>query len=200
MTEKEKMLAGKSYFSGGEELTEERQRAKRLTYRFNNLHPDALKEKEAILRELFGTVGENLWLEEPLHCDYGYNVHVGNNFYGNYNLVILDCAEVNIGNNVFIAPNVSIFAAGHPLHHEARDAMQEYAAPVTIGNSVWIGGGVIINPGVTIGSRVVIGSGSVVTKDIPDNCIAAGNPCRVIREITEEDSLYYFKKKTYDKE
>lgn len=137
--------------------------------------------------------------EPPFRCDYGYNIEIGENFYSNYNCTILDCAKVTIGNNVLFAPNVSLFTAGHPIDATLRAQEYEYAFPITIGNDVWIGGNTVINPGVTIGSNVVIGSGSVITKDIPSNCIAAGNPCRVIRDITEEDKQYYYKKLKFDR-
>lgn len=133
----------------------------------------------------------------PFHCDYGKNIEVGENFFANYNCIILDVAKVTIGKNVMFAPNVSIYTAGHPIHPDSRNSGYEYGIPVTIGDNVWIGGSVVINPGVTIGNNVVIGSGSVVTKDIPDNVIAVGNPCRVIREITEEDRKYYYKDRTF---
>ena len=139
-----------------------------------------------------------MFIEQPFRCDYGKNIEVGNNFFANYNCVILDVAKVTIGENVMFAPNVSIYTAGHPIHPESRNSGYEYGIPVTIGNNVWVGGNVVITPGVTIGNNVVIGAGSVVTKDIPDNVIAVGNPCRVIREITEEDRKYYYKDKEFD--
>ena len=194
MTEKEKMINGKPYFSFGEELFEERQYAKDLVFEFNNLPPREVEKRNEILKKLLGKTKENFFFEPPFRCDYGYNIEIGENFYSNYNLVILDCAPVKIGDNVMLAPNVSIFTAGHPIDKDVRNSGLEYAIPITIGNDVWVGGNVVINPGVNIGNNVVIGSGSVVTKDIPDNVIAAGNPCKVIREITEEDKKYYFKK------
>lgn len=193
MTEKEKMINGKPYFSFGKELFEERQYAKDLVFEFNNLPPRKVEKRNEILKKLLGKTKENFFFEPPFRCDYGYNIEIGENFYSNYNLVILDCAPVKIGDNVMLAPNVSIFTAGHPIDKEIRNSGLEYAIPVTIGNDVWVGGNVVINPGVNIGNNVVIGSGSVVTKDIPDNVIAAGNPCKVIRKITKEDKKYYFK-------
>ncbi|MGG7185842.1 sugar O-acetyltransferase, partial [Clostridium butyricum] len=129
---------------------------------------------------------------------YGSNIEVGENFYSNYNYIMLDVGKITIGKNVMFAPNVSIYTAGHPIHPQSRNSGYEYGIPVTIGDNVWVGGSVVINPGVTIGNNVVIGSGSVVTKDIPDNVIAVGNPCRVIREITEEDRKYYYKNNEFD--
>lgn len=163
-----------------------------------NYECDSKEERELVVRELFGGVGKNLMNVTPLfYCDYGYNIYVGDNFYSNYNLTILDCAKVTIGNNVFIAPNVGIYAVGHPIDCVMRRCGYEYCAPVTIGNDVWIGGHVVINPGVTIGDNVVIGSGSVVTHDIESGVVAAGNPCRVLRKIDERDKLYYFKDKKF---
>lgn len=193
MTEKEKMLAGKPYLAFGEELLNERQHAKVLNYELNQLHPLDLEKRQDILKQLLGKTGETFYVEPPFRCDYGYNIEIGENFYSNYNCTILDCAKVTIGNNVMFAPNVSLFTAGHPIHSEPRNEGIEYAFPITIGDNVWIGGNVVVNPGVSIGENCVIGSGSVVTKDIPANSIAVGNPCRVIKEITDEDKAYYFK-------
>ena len=139
-------------------------------------------------------------MEPPIHFDYGKNTEVGENFFANFNTVILDVAKVTIGNNVMFAPNVSIYTAGHPVHPDSRNSGYEYGIPVTIGDNVWIGGSSTVLPGVTIGNNVVIGAGSVVTKDVPDNVIAAGNPCRVIRTITEEDRRFYFKDREFDVE
>ncbi|MHC1684287.1 MAG: sugar O-acetyltransferase [Clostridiaceae bacterium] len=194
MTEKEKMLEGKLYLSFGDELLNERQYAKELVFDFNGLRPTEIEKRNEIIKKLFGKTGENFFIEPPFRCDYGYNISIGENFYSNYNCVILDCAKVSIGDNVFFAPNVGLFTAGHPIDVELRNTGAEYAFPITIGNNVWFGGGVVVNPGVTIGDNVVIGSGSVVTKDIPSNVVAAGNPCKVIREINDEDKIYYFKK------
>lgn len=194
LTEKQKMLAGKAYQAGDATLTEERLKARDLVFEFNQLPPRQIEQRKEILKNLFGKTGNSFYVEPPFRCDYGYNIEVGENFYANFNLVILDCAKVSIGNSVFIAPNVAIYTAGHPIHSHLRDQEHEWAQPITIGDSVWIGGNVVINAGVTIGSNVVIGSGSVVTKDIPDNVLAAGNPCKIIRQITDEDKDYYYKK------
>jgi len=198
LSEKEKMLSGKPYKAYAKELADERLRARKLVHQYNSLNPDETEKQENILTELLGSRGEHLEIEAPFHCDYGYNIHLGEKFYGNFNLVILDCAEVHIGNNALIGPDVGIYTAGHPVHHELRNQDYEFAFPVNIGNSVWIGGHVVINPGVNIGDRVVIGSGSVVTRDIPSGVIAMGNPCRVMRKITEEDRNYYFKNLKFD--
>jgi acetyltransferase-like isoleucine patch superfamily enzyme len=185
MTEKEKMLAGEYYFSSDKELTKERTLAREQIYIFNHSKPDAIKERQRILRSLFGQTDGGVLVEPPFHCDYGYNIHVGKQFYANFNLVILDCAKVIIGDNVFFGPNVSLFTATHPLDAKRRNKGLEQALPITIGNNVWIGGNVVINPGVTIGDNAVIGSGSVVTKSIPAHSLAVGNPCRVIRSLTD---------------
>ncbi|WP_409440492.1 sugar O-acetyltransferase [Pseudomonas sp.] len=139
------------------------------------------------MKTLLGKTGEHVLIEALFHCDYGYNIELGENFYSNVNLVILDCAKVSIGRNVFIAPNVGLYTAGHPLDAERRNQGLEYAHPITIGDNVWIGGGVTVLPGVTIGEGAVIGAGSVVTKDIPAHVVAVGNPCRVLRTIDNAD-------------
>lgn len=186
-SEKEKMLTGELYLAFGEELFTERQHAKEELFKFNNLEPSKVKERNEIIKNLFGYVGENFFIEPPFRADYGYNIYWGNRSYANYNLTILDCAKVTIGDDVLIAPNVNLFAAGHPINVEQRISGLENAYPITIGDRVWICGNVTVNPGVTIGENTIIGSGSVVTKDIPPNVIAAGNPCKVIRELTEEE-------------
>ena len=191
-TEKQKMLSGKLYKSFGEELLTERQKAKEQIFLFNALHPQKIAERNEILKNLFGK-SKKFFIEPPFRCDYGYNIEIGDNFYANYNLIILDCAKVSIGDNVLIGPNVGIYTAGHPLDFELRNDEYEYAFPITIGNNVWIGANVVINPGVSIGDNTVIGSGSVITKDIPSNVVAVGNPCKVLREITSRDKAYYFK-------
>lgn len=198
LTEKEKMLAGMPYQAFGEELTRERQYAKEVLFAYNSLPPDQIKERDKLLTNLFAAVGRSFFIEPPFRCDYGYNIRIGDHFYANYNCVILDCAPVSIGNNVMFAPNVSLFTAGHPIHPEPRNAGYEYAFPIQIGNNVWIGGNTVVNPGVSIGDNTVIGAGSVVTKDIPANVVAVGNPCRVIRAVTEEDRPYYFRKLRFD--
>jgi maltose O-acetyltransferase len=188
-TEKQKMLSGRLYNAMTEELIAERRNARLLMHDFNTLHPDETVSKEQVLRKLFGRVKGSLIIEPPFRCDYGYNIEIGESFFANFNLVILDCARVTIGDNVQIGPNVSIFTAGHPLHYETRNKGLEFALPVSIGDNVWIGGNVVINPGITIGANSVIGSGSIVTRNIPENTIAYGNPCRPIRQIRDEDKM-----------
>ncbi|RZT02415.1 sugar O-acetyltransferase [Cuneatibacter caecimuris] len=198
MTQKERMLSELPYKAWMDGLSDERAAAKRLVYEYNRLHPDENARRDRLIRELIGTCGKEIYIEAPFRCDYGSNIEVGENFYSNYNLTILDVAKVKIGSNVMFAPNVSVYTAGHPLHPGSRNSGYEYGISVTIGDNVWVGGNVVINPGVHIGNNAVIGSGSVVTKDIPANALAAGNPCRVIRMITEEDRKYYFKDRVFD--
>lgn len=188
MTEKEKAAAGLLYDANyNEEMLAERLAAAELCYDYNNLRPSQNEEKEQILNRLFSSKGDNCVIIQPLHVDNGFNIEIGDNFFANYNFTVLDGAKVKIGNNVFIAPNVGIYCAGHPFDVELRNQGLEYALPVSIGDNVWIGAGVQIMPGVNIGNGSTIGAGSIVTKDIPANVIAAGNPCRVIREITDYD-------------
>jgi len=191
--EKAKMLTGQPYKAFGDILLSERQHAKELIFDFNNLRPTDVEKRNEIIKNLFGKTGNTFFIEPTFRCDYGYNIEIGDNFYSNYNLIILDCAKVIIGENVLIAPNVGIYTAGHPLHYEMRNEGYEYAFPIFIGNNVWIGGNVIINPGVKIGDNSVIGAGSVVTRDIPENVVAVGNPCRILKQITVEDKLFYYK-------
>lgn len=184
MTEKEKCRLGLLYDANYDaDILADRDKAKELLYDYNRLRPSQKEEKIEALRTLLGKAGESPIIEPPFACDYGYNIEVGDHFFANMNCVILDGAKVTIGHHAFIAPNVGIYTAGHPLDAEQRNRGLEYAYPVTIGNNVWIGAGVSILPGVTIGDNVVIGAGSVVAKDIPSNTLAVGNPCRVIREI-----------------
>lgn len=198
MTQKERMLAGLPYKAWLDGLDEERCECKRKIYEFNMLPVSERERIPELLKGLLGKTGENILIEAPFHCDYGYNIEVGENFGANYNLTILDVAKVTIGDNVLIAPNVSIYTAGHPVHPDSRNSGYEYGIPITIGNNVWIGGSSVILPGVNIGDNCVIGAGSVVTRDIPEDSIAVGNPCRVLRKITEEDRKFYFKDREFD--
>lgn len=188
MTEKEKMRAQMLYDANYDQaLMEERDKSKDLCYQYNQLRPSDKAGQREVLKKLLGKTGENFILTAPFWCDYGYNIELGENFYANHNLVILDGAKVTFGDNVFIGPDCGFHTAGHPIDFERRNQGLEYAYPITVGDNVWIGAGVQVMPGVTIGSNVVIGGGSVVVKDIPSNCVAVGNPCKVIRAITEED-------------
>lgn len=180
-------------------VMEQQRRSKKLIYELNHTDFSDFEKIGELIKNLFGKA-ENAFVTPPFYCDYGFNIEVGKNFYANFNCTILDVAKVTIGDNCFMAPNVAIYTAGHPIHPDSRNSLYEYGASVTIGDNVWIGGSTVIVPGVHIGSNVVIGAGSVVTRDIPDWCVAAGNPCRVIRPITEEDRKYYFKDKEFDME
>ena len=183
MSEKEKMLAGVLYDSTVDELSNERLKAKNLCYEYNLLRPDEFDKKKELLKNLLGKVGKNYIIEPKFYCDYGYNIELGENFYSNHNLVILDCAKVTFGDNVFIGPNCGFYTAQHPTDPIERNKLLEYAKPITIGSNVWIGGSVTILSGVTIGDNCTIGAGSVVVKDIPANSVALGNPCKVIKKI-----------------
>ena len=198
MNQKERMLAGLPYKAWLDGLAEERLENKKRIYKYNNLPPEAEKEQEELIKEILGKTGESVHIEAPFHCDYGYNIEVGENFFANYNLTVLDVGKVRIGKNAQIAPNVSIYTAGHPIHPESRNSGYEYGIEVTIGDNVWIGGNVCIMPGVTVGDNVVIGAGSVVTKDIPDSVIAVGNPCGVVRAITDDDRDFYYRDRRFD--
>lgn len=191
MDEKEKMLKGLGYYAFDKTLTEERAYAKDLCFQYNALPPSKKEEKTEIIKKLFGKTAENFLIESNFFCDYGYNIEIGKNFYINHNCVMLDCCKITFGDNVFIGPNCGFYCAIHPLDSESRNTMLEYARPITIGSNVWFGGNVTVLPGVTIGDDTVIGAGSVVTKDIPKNVIAAGNPCKIIREISDKDKDKY---------
>ncbi|MFD0825696.1 sugar O-acetyltransferase [Neobacillus sp. M.A.Huq-85] len=182
-TEKEKMLDGELYNPADPVLVKDRENARRLIRLFNQSLETEAGKRTDILKELFGSTGENIFVEPNLRCDYGSNLHVGENFYANFDCVFLDVCEIRIGVNCFIAPGVHIYTATHPIHPIERTSVNEYGKPVTIGDNVWVGGKSVINPGVTIGNNVVIASGSVVTKNIPDNVVVGGNPAKIIKQI-----------------
>ena len=187
MTEKEKLQAGELYNGSDRELVNDRAAVKKLCMEFNAAVYNDYQKKARLLDRILAFKGENTWIEPNFFCDYGYNIFIGDNFYANHNLVILDCAEVSFGNNVFIGPNCGFYTAGHPVDAPTRNSGLEYAKPIKVGNDVWIGGNVCVMPGVTIGDNVVIGAGSVVTKDIPSGVVAVGNPCAPLRKISEGD-------------
>jgi maltose O-acetyltransferase len=182
-TEKEKMLAGELYDPLDALLSAERLNARLLLKELNDTREDQTSERSRILRELLPNAGEGLWLQPPFYCDYGYNIKMGEKVFFNFNCVVLDVTFVTIGSRTLFGPNVQVYTATHPMNHKERAAGVEYAKPITIGEDVWIGGSAVICPGVTIGDRSVIGAGSVVTKDIPADVFAAGNPCKVIRTL-----------------
>ncbi|KAA2223549.1 sugar O-acetyltransferase [Chryseobacterium sediminis] len=188
MTEKEKCAAGLLYNANyDKELIQERIACKDLCQEYNGLRNSDTEGRDELLRRIIGSIKENICIEPNFWCDYGYNIKVGENFYANHNLVILDCAKVEFGDNVFIGPNCSFYTAGHPLDTKQRNEGLEYANPIKVGDNVWLGGNVVVLPGVSIGNNSVIGAGSIVTKDIPDHVVAVGNPCKVVKKITEQN-------------
>ncbi|WP_261134352.1 maltose acetyltransferase domain-containing protein [Bacillus sp. Marseille-Q3570] len=180
-SEKEKMLEGEMYAPADPTLIKERENARRLTRLINET--TETDKRISLLKELFGSTGEEIFIEPSFRCDYGSNIHVGENFFANFDCVILDVCKVTFGNNCMLAPGVHIYTATHPLDPTARNSGKEYGKPVTFGDNVWIGGGAIINPGLTIGDNVVIASGAVVTRDLPDNVVVGGNPAKILKEI-----------------
>lgn len=182
MTEKEKMLAGELYNSSDKQLVDELIKAKKLCNQYNSLGVEDMEKANEIIKQLFSKTGNEFTIMPNFYCDYGFNIEIGEKFYANHNLVILDANKVIFGNNVQIGPNCGFYTSGHPIDKETRRKV-EFAKPIVIGNDVWIGGNVCVMPGVTIGDNTVIGAGSVVTKDIPSNVVAVGNPCKVIKEL-----------------
>lgn len=188
-TEKDKMLTGEFYNALDPQLSAERRSARNILAEFNRTLDEEESRREALLRSLFGEMGENVWIEPPFYCDYGCNIKIGNRVFLNFNCVILDCSPIYIGDNVKMGPSVQIYGATHPVEVEMRRAGLELGKPIVIESDVWIGGGSILCPGVNIGMGSVIGAGSVVTRDIPSGVIAVGNPCRVLRPIPSPNSI-----------
>lgn len=193
MTEKEiqKDRAEKGLLYDDGPMTDERIHAKQLCHEYNQLGPMQHDERAAFMGQILGKTGENCFIEAPFWCDYGYNIEVGDYFYANHNCIILDGSRVTFGSHIFLGPNCAFYTAGHPLDVEQRNNWLQYSYPITVGDNVWIGGNTVVLAGVNIGSDTVIGAGSVVTKDIPSGVVAAGNPCRVLREITDADRIKY---------
>ena len=182
-TEREKMLDGELYLATDTELAEMNLKAQQKIYSLNSSSPNEISKQKKIILSLFSKIGANFTIKPPFYCDYGCHIIAGNNLYINYDCTILDCNMVHLGNNVLLAPKVQIYTAYHPTDSQTRLSGKELAAPITIGDNVWLGGGVIVCPGISIGSNTTIGAGSVVTKDIPNNVVAVGNPCRVIKMV-----------------
>ncbi len=189
----EKMRAGIPFLPGGGQAGSLHRACQQKVFTYNQLSPSRSRERRLLLKDILGKCGEHIHIESPFHCDYGINIEVGEYFYANFNLVILDVGPVKIGQHVMFGPNVAIYTVGHPLHPETRNSGLEFGRPMSIGDNVWLGGNVVINPGVSVGSNVVVGSGSVLTRDVPDSVLVAGNPARVLRSITEEDRDFYYR-------
>ena len=199
MTIQEKMHSGALYLPMDEALFQERLDWLDRLWDFNATRPSQLAERETLLRELFAEIGEGCYIEPPLHANWGgRHVHFGRNIYANFNLTLVDDTHIYVGDNTMFGPNVVVATAGHPLLPELREQGFQYNAPVHIGRNCWIGAGAILLPGVTVGDNAVIGAGSIVTRDVPANVLAVGNPCRVLREIGEHDRAYYFKDRRID--
>ncbi len=200
MTLKEKMASGEIYFCAEPELLAEQEKCLEKLYDFNQTRPSEREKRARILRELLGSVGEGCYIEPPFHANWGRNTHFGSHVYANFNLTLVDDTDIYVGDFVMFGPNVTVATAGHPVNPELRRKTAQFNIPVKIGNNVWIGAGAILLPGVCIGENSVIGAGSVVTKDIPSNVVAVGNPCRILREIGAHDDIYYYKDRKIGRE
>ncbi len=191
---KERMYGQKLYYCNDEVLMNEQMKSLELLYDFNQTRPSEQDKRDKMLKKMFAEIGDDCYIEPPFHANWGgKNVHFGNGVYANFNLTMVDDCDIFVGNNVLFGPNVTVSAGTHPIHPELRSKQAQYNIPIHIGNNVWIGANSVILPGVNIGYNSVIGAGSVVTKDIPSNVVAVGNPCRVLREINENDMKYYYR-------
>ena len=191
---RERMYGQKLYYCNDEDLMREQMKTLELLYDFNKTRPSEQDKREKILKKMFAEIGDDCYIEPPFHANWGgKNVHFGNGVYANFNLTMVDDCDIFVGNNVMFGPNVTVSAGTHPIHPELRSKQAQYNIPIHIGNNVWIGANSVILPGVNIGDNSVIGAGSIVTKDIPSNVVAVGNPCRVLREINENDMKYYYR-------
>lgn len=196
MSMRDKLHTGELYLPDDDSIMEEQLKCLDKLYDFNATRPTELKKREELLKEMFGEIGSGCYIEPPLHSNWGgKHAHFGKNVYANFNLTLVDDTHIYVGDYTMIGPNVTIATAGHPILPRLRQQNYQYNAPVHIGKACWLGAGVVIVPGVTIGDNVVIGAGSVVTRDIPSNVVAVGNPCRVLREVNEHDREYYFRDK-----
>jgi len=199
MSMKDKMHTGELYLPGDKEILSEQNICLEKLYDFNMTRPSEGEKRQRMLREMFAQIGEGCYIEPPFHANWGgRHVHFGSNIYANFNLTLVDDTHIYVGDYTMFGPNVTVASAGHPILPELREKAYQYNASVRIGKNCWIGAGVVIVPGVTVGDNVVIGAGSVVTKDLPDNVVAVGNPCRILREVNERDREYYFKDRRID--
>lgn len=198
---REKQHSGALYLPGDPELQREQLQCLDRLHEFNQIKPSELDKKSAMLREMFAEIGEDCYIETPFHANWGgKHVHFGKNIYTNFNLTLVDDTQIYVGDFCQIGPNVVLATAGHPILPELRERAYQYNAPVRIGQNCWLGANVVVVPGVTIGNNVVVGAGSVVTRDLPDNVVAAGNPCCILREVNDHDREYYFKNRKIDLE
>ena len=193
MTCKDRMKSGNIYFCTDEALLKEQEKCLDKLYDYNHTRPTESQKRQEILKELLAEVGENCYIEPPLHANWGCNTHFGKNVYANFNLTLVDDTDIFVGDSVMFGPNVTLATAGHPIDPDLRKKVAQFNIPIHIGNNVWIGAGAVILPGIHIGDNSVIGAGSVVTKDSPANVVAVGNPCRILRKITERDKIFYYK-------
>ena len=201
MTELEKMTAGVLYLPGDSDIMVEQNKCMEKLYDFNSTRPFEPEKRRVLLEEMFAEIGENCYIEPPLYANWGgHHVHFGKNVYANFNLTLVDDTHIYVGDYTMIGPNVTIATAGHPILPALREKGYQYNVPVRVGKNCWIGAGAILLPGITVGNNVVIGAGSVVTHDLPDNVVAVGNPCRILREVGERDKLYYFKDRKIETE
>lgn len=199
MTDREKLHSGEIYYPSSDEIMNEQFDCLEKLYEFNATRPHELRKRERLLKEMFAEIGEDCYIEPPLHANWGgHHVHFGDGVYANFSLTLVDDTHIYVGDKTMLGPNVTIATAGHPIDPELRSKAYQFNMPVHIGKNCWLGAGVLVMPGVTIGDNSVIGAGSVVTKDIPANVVAVGNPCRVLREIGERDKEYYFKDRKID--
>ena len=199
MENKDRMFTGDLYLPNDAAITEEQNTCLELLYTFNQTRPSEQEKRNQLLKQMFAEIGENCYIEPPFHANFGgKHVHFGKNVYANFNLPMVDDGHIYVGDYTMFAPGVIVATAGHPILPELRETVYQYNMPVHIGKNCWIGAGAIILPGVTIGDQVVVGAGSVVTKDLPSNVVAVGNPCRVVREVNEHDRIYYFKNRKID--
>lgn len=199
MSMKDKMHTGELYLPGDKEILAEQAVCLERLYEFNMTRPSESDKRQKMLREMFAEIGENCYIEPPFHANWGgRHVHFGKNIYANFNLTLVDDTHIYVGDHTMFGPNVTVASAGHPILPELREKAYQYNAPVHIGKNCWIGAGVVIVPGITVGDNVVIGAGSIVTKNLPDNVVAVGNPCRILRSVDERDREYYFKNRKID--